>query len=115
MLISNKLISLLATFSKHDLNHFKKYLASPFFNENSAIEKLYAIIFGYLKTANKKEEKLIEKENIWTIIYPNKKYNDIKMRRLSSDLIKHTFSFLAYKNYKEGYSSGTNFFVKSFK
>jgi hypothetical protein len=101
MLISNKLILLLKTFSKHDLNRFKKYLASPFFNESPFIEQLYSIIIPVLlKKGKKQEESPLLKEAVWKKIFPNKPYNDIKMRRLSSDLLKQAFSFLAYNQYQ---------------
>ena len=99
-MLSNKLITLLKTFSKHDLNSLKKYLDSPFFNESAEIQELYSLIYSQLKTIHKKEEWTLSKQEAWKNIFPNEAYNDLKMRRLSSDLIKHAFAFLAYKNYK---------------
>lgn len=102
MYISQNLILLLKTFSKHDLNRFEKYLHSPFFNENERLIRLFDVIGNYL-VANKKNiaDQSLEKERVWYQIIKDEPYVDVKMRRLSSDLYKMANSFLAYKAFKE--------------
>ncbi len=100
-MLSNKLISLLKTFSKYDLNRFRKYLSSPFYNDNVDLINLFELLNKYLRlNEGSQKEKLIEKKIIWSKLFPKKAYRDVKLRRLCSDMIKLAFSFLAHKVYK---------------
>ncbi len=101
-MLSDKLISLLNTFSKPQLNNFKKYLSSPFFNENQDLISLFDIINYQLASPVNNGEKYpqLEKENVWKKLFPQKKYKDVQLRRLCSDLTKMAHSFLAYKQFK---------------
>lgn len=102
MLISSKLISLLKTFSKHDLNSFKKFVTSPFHNEQQELVQLFAIIDQYFRNSEKEQKaNPLEKEVVWQHIFGKKKYNDVRLRRLSSDLIKLVYAFLSYNTYKK--------------
>ena len=102
MLISSKLLSLLKTFSKHDLNSFKKFITSPFHNEQQELVRLFAIIDQHFR-GSEKEQKAnpLEKEVVWEHIFGKKSYNDVRLRRLSSDLIKLVYAFLSYNTYKK--------------
>ncbi len=110
MLISTKLLTLLKTFSKHDLNSFKKFVASPFHNEQEELMQLFAIINQYFRSPEKEQKaNPLEKEMVWQYIFGQKKYNDVRLRRLSSDLIKLVYSFLSYNSYqKDGLSEQLN-------
>ena len=102
MLISNKLISLLKTFSKHDLNSFKKFLNSPFHNESLEIVQLFSLLDQYFRLSEKEQKgQSLEKEKVWIKIYGTKKFQDVKLRRLCSDLIKLAYSFLSYNIYQK--------------
>lgn len=106
MLISNKLVSLLTAFSKHELNSFKKFLNSPFHNENQELIKLFYLIDMYLRGSEKEQkDNPLNKESVWKVIFPKKPFKDVKIRRLSSDLIKLAYSFLAHTNYQKKYLS----------
>lgn len=101
-MISNKLITLLETFSKQDLNQFQKFLHSPFFNESEDLIQLYALLYPHLlkdKVAYPKE--VVKKEAAWTILFPKAPYKDVKMRRLCSDLTKQAYQYLSIKKFKK--------------
>jgi len=110
MLISTKLLSLLKTFSKHELNSFKKFVASPFHNEQQELIQLFTIIDQYFRASEKiQKASPLEKEVVWKYIFGKKPYNDVRLRRLSSDLIKLVYAFLSYNVYKkEGLSEQLN-------
>ena len=110
MLISNKLLSLLATFSKHDLNSFKKFINSPFHNEQTELVQLFDIIDIYFRASDKeKKANPLEKHRVWKAIFDKKPYQDVRLRRLCSDLIKLIYSFLAYTNFqKQDFSEQLN-------
>ena len=101
-MLNSKLISLLQTFSKYELNRFRKYLESPFFNENQQLLAFYDLLIPPLK--KKSPEQTINfpsKQEIWSTLFSKKPYQDVKYRRLSSDLTKHAYSFLALKRFKK--------------
>ena len=66
-MLSDKLISLLKTFSKYDLNAFGKYLASPFFNENKDLITLFSLIQKSFKQTQTNGIKTngLEKKEVW--------------------------------------------------
>ena len=94
----NKLIHVLQALNKVEINQFYKYVVSPFFNENEWVTKLLDFYLPYLKADHQITE---SKETIWSSIYPSKAYNDIKFRRLNSDLLKLLEGYLSYKEYSE--------------
>ncbi len=96
--MENKLSYTLRSFSKYELNQFRKYILSPFFNENEQLIELYDALLPYLK-----KQKVIDldKEDLWLKLYPQKKYNDTRFRRLNSDLLKLAEDFIAYKQYQK--------------
>ena len=102
MLLSSKLLSLLKQFSKHELNGFKKFVNSPFHNEQEELSHLFAIIDRYFRSTEKEQQKTpLEKEKVWKEIFDAKSYQDVRMRRLCSDLIKLAYSFLSYNVYQK--------------
>ena len=95
---NNKLITLLQTFSGHDLVRFKKYLLSPFFNESKELVQLFEAVKTVLPVSNKTEANG-DKLGLWAKMFPGKKYNDTRFRRLCSDLLRLAMDFLAYTNF----------------
>ncbi len=101
---SKKLMTLLGVFSGADINRFKKYLSSPFFNENEDLIKLFNLLEKQKSTALK--ENISVKEQLWQALFGEKSYNDGYMRRLLSDLIQLVLDFLSLKaKQKEGIQS----------
>ncbi|MFT5165204.1 MAG: hypothetical protein ACI8P3_000428 [Saprospiraceae bacterium] len=98
-MLSNKLISLLNSFSKVDLNRFEKYLLSPFLNENKEQVKLFNILNEQLRNTDP-DLKLIKKQEVWRKVFGKTIYNDTLLRRLCSDLTQMALNYLAYKEYK---------------
>lgn len=96
---NNKLVTLLRSFSKTELTQFKKYLESPFFNENKNLIALYRYL---QKNVLKPTVDIsIDKPVIWTVLFKNKPYKDVQMRRLFSDLNQLANGFLAYQQYQK--------------
>jgi len=101
-MLNSKLVSLLQTFSKYELNRFRKYLESPFFNENQQLLQFYDLLIPSLKNStNEQQIGFPSKQDIWSTLFPKKLFKDVKYRRLSSDLTKHAYSFLAFKRFKQ--------------
>ncbi|QQS30800.1 MAG: hypothetical protein IPM47_07700 [Sphingobacteriales bacterium] len=95
--LSNKLTSILGTFTVQELKRFKKWLLSPFHNE----QPILPVLFGLLSTDLKKYGQVrAGKELLWKKLGYKEVYNDIKFRRLCSDLVIQAEAFIAYQTYK---------------
>lgn len=102
----SKLISLLKTFDENTLAELKKFVASPFHNEQKKVISLYQILHKLAPTYQKPN---IEKEYIWKQIYHKEAYNDIRIRRLMTDLLRVCEAFIIYKqNEKDKLSQQTH-------
>ena len=78
---SKKLITLLQTFSTLELNRFRKYLASPYFNEHDIFLKLFDEVEKYIRHSLPNHDVPSPKQIIWQQIFNNTPYNDAQMRR----------------------------------
>ena len=92
----SKVYIALTHLSVYEINSFRKYLESPYFNMNDKL----LVLFDIYTTKIKKESPLdLSKEDIWNVVYPEKKYSDPKLRKLNSDLLKVFEEFLAQKTF----------------
>lgn len=92
-IFSEKLVSLLQTFSKYELNRFRKFLLSPYLNDQEELTRLFGIINEELR---KGEEELsaLDKQKVWKALFPKQKFDDAHLRRLASDLTQSALRFL---------------------
>jgi hypothetical protein len=91
-MLSDKLLSILQTLSKVERNRFRKYLLSPYLNDQPDLCTLFDAADKALRDGTFVE---LERQKVWQKLYPNKPYNDAQMRRLSSDLNQLALNFLA--------------------
>ena len=94
-MLSKKLTSLLASFSKIELTQFKKYLLSPYFNESETLLLLFEQIEQQLR--QNQNCKALQKEQVWTSLFKDTAFNDAQLRRICSDLTKLAYHFLSLK------------------
>jgi hypothetical protein len=95
---------LLRQFSAYELNRFKRFVGSPYLNENEEVVRLFDILMPELKSKQPQEpldSKQLNKKVVWKKLFPGKKFKDIKLRRLSSDLTQLVFQFMYYESLKE--------------
>lgn len=92
----SKLLTLLKTFDKYELNRLRKYVESPFFNENDFLVQLYDLLDKFLRS----NKETIDQQVIWHKIFPKTVYNDTKFRRLCSDLNKLAQDFITFEDFK---------------
>jgi len=95
---SSKTYTILQSFDKYEINRIRKFLESPYFNSNQAIIDLFEIIIGDILSTKQKE---LEKEQVWDTIYKGKKFDDVRFRKLNSELLKLVEQFLAQQIYEE--------------
>lgn len=99
MFFSDKLISLLRIFSKYELNRFRKYLQSPYFNEQADIVSLFEYVNKNLRQAD--SDGMQSKETVWKALFPNKPFDDADLRRLASELTQMALEYLAQERYQK--------------
>lgn len=99
-MFSEKLVSLLQTFTKYELNRFRKFLLSPYLNDQEDLTRLFEIVNEALR---KDEASLSElgKEAVWKALYPKERYDDVHLRRLASDLTQAALRFLVEEARKQ--------------
>lgn len=98
-MLSNKLVILLKSLSKVDLNRFDKYLKSPFFNENMEQIALFEVLNKFLRHPEL-DTVALKKQEVWKKVFKTTPYNDVSFRRICSDLTQHVLNYLAFKEYK---------------
>ncbi len=84
-MFSDKLLSLLQTFTKYDLNRFRKFLQSPYFNDQEDVTRLFDLINGAIRKGDEAVGTL-SKEAVWKAMYARKPFDHGRLRRLASDL-----------------------------
>jgi len=99
-MFSDKLISLLQTFSKVELNRLRKFLRSPWFCENDDVLRLFELVNDALRAGDETIANL-DKTTVWTALYAGKKYDDTHLRRLTSELTQLTLRFLLEEHRNE--------------
>ncbi len=98
---SSKLFAFLRSFSRYDLAQFRKYLASPFFNEREELVRLFDLL-GEGDTS---------KTSIWLRLFPATTYDDLRFRRHCSDLLRLAMDFTAYNQYASNPATGQVFLL----
>ena len=94
----SRLVKLLKTFKKDELNSFTKFIESPFLKPSRDVTGL----FKYLKenlTDDKSDN--LEKTMVYKKIFAGEKYNEVKLVNHMFDLTKTAEDFLAYNTLKE--------------
>lgn len=89
----SKFIQYLSGFSKQDLRLFKDFVHSPYFNKHQKTREL----FDYILKVKKLDSPLLEKEKVFTKIFPNKTYNEQNLRTLLSYLVQLVYQFYSQK------------------
>jgi hypothetical protein len=93
-----KIYVVLRQFSKIEQNRFRKFLCSPYFNANQDLIDLFDYL---LEDMNGEEDKEVPKEAIWKKLNPHKAYDDVRMRKYFSDLLKLLEAYVAQEAFQE--------------
>jgi len=100
MIFSNKLVSLLRSFSKYDLNRFRKMVRSPYYNEQEDLVRLFDYIHSILKKEPIRFERL-DKLQVCKTVWPDIQPDEVQIRRTASELTHLAFQFLILKAREE--------------
>lgn len=97
---NSKLIQLLKTFTKEEFKSFGKFVSSPYFYKDKAVIKMYGSLKGFYPCFG--EDKL-NKESVFSKMYPGKAYNDSHMKYLMSEMFRLSKKFLAHINFESDF------------
>lgn len=97
-MINTKLLALYQKLSASELKQLKRYIHASFFNENETVKQLFTFIYPSLLPLQAEE---LGKEKAYHFLFPNKRYNDSKMRKIMFALLKATEDFLVFQAWKK--------------
>ncbi|MCB0514858.1 MAG: hypothetical protein R2798_08145 [Chitinophagales bacterium] len=87
----------------YEQNRFKKFLQSPYFNHRSELIRLLVIL------CEQQPDKDLNKKQVWQKMFGKTSYNDLKFRRLTSDLLQLFQQYKAVENeYKKAFFLASN-------
>jgi hypothetical protein len=94
---SSKLINILASFSKEEINSFEKFIISPYFAVGRDLSGLFAVLKKYHPDF---PALYIEKKILYSELFPGESYNDKKLKNLIFDLNRQAETFLIHNKLK---------------
>lgn len=80
----SQLLDLIKSLTKHDMRELRKVVRSPYFNQREDVIQL----FDFIEKSLNSKAPILLKENVFKILFPNKKYDDATMRQIMSYLLK---------------------------
>ncbi len=96
---NNKVFSILQKFDKYEQNRLRKFVQSPYFNRNERLEKLLELLLKDLNAENSAIS--IIREKIWGKIGHQGTFDDVKLRKDFSDLLRLVEKFIAQEQYEK--------------
>ncbi|MBK9254159.1 MAG: hypothetical protein IPM42_01590 [Saprospiraceae bacterium] len=92
-----KIVAALSALNVYELNSFKKFVQSPYFNVNQNIVLYLDLLEGQLRKKEKEPE--LSDQKYWEIIFKPLPYNELKFNKLNSDLVKLFEQFIAQQEF----------------
>lgn len=84
-------LEIMRVLDKEELKRFEAFLSSPYFNTRNNVIKLFGIIKKY---APEFDNKMLDKEELWKKLFPDKEYNYGIIKNIIHDITKLTERFL---------------------
>lgn len=97
-MLNTSAISVFRTFSKDELKKFEDFLNSPYYNKNSVVVNLFALLKKHAPYYNSHD---LERKKVWRRLYKNKDFNYGVMKNLIYDLGKCADNFIELQNYEK--------------
>ncbi len=107
---NTKLYTLLSSFDKYEQNRLRKYLSSPYFNRDESLVELYEV---FIKHINNGSEKEMTKDFLWSRIKKDKSFNDTRLRKYLSDLLKLVEGYVIQQKFEESPINRTTYLLEA--
>lgn len=111
-MINSKVLTILAAFTKDEMRSFEKFIASPYFSVGRSTSAFFLEIKKYYPEFNSPG---LEKEKIFANLFPSEKYNEKKLKNLSSDLIRLCEQFLIHDYVRSSETEAVRFLAIQYK
>lgn len=109
-MINSKVIISLQSLSIYELNRLSKFISSPYFNKNEQIITHFEYLFAAIKDDSLDN---LDKKQLWAYVNKKKPFNDTKLRKLNTDLLKLVEEFLAVEGFKKNPLHQANYLLKA--
>lgn len=109
---STKLFKVISQFDVIELNRLAKFIHSPYFNPSPKLSSFFDEIYNYLKSEEPDDNNL-EKKVLWKTIEGERKYNDRRFRKYTSNLLSLIEEFLAIEKYKSNPVNKSDFLLQA--
>ena len=93
-----KLFQILTHFDKLEQNRIRKFISSPYFNKDKVVLALFELM---AEEINDPTNKVWTKEKIWDTLVPELPYDDARLRKYQSDLLKLIEQYLIQQEFEE--------------
>lgn len=108
---NSKLFAILMHFDKYEQNRCRKYIQSPYFNRSEELLTLYE---AFLKAINSsKKNGGLDKTYLWSLLQPDKPYDDVRFRKYCSDLLKLVEGYLSQQIYEKNPVEQATYFMQA--
>jgi hypothetical protein len=95
---NSELSETLGKLNKAELKEFGKFIRSPFFNNRSEVIRFYDVVKKFHPLF---DSQTLTMENIFSKIYPGKKYSGTTMRKLLSLVTSLVIEYIGVRGFKE--------------
>lgn len=109
---NNKSIEILRTFSEDYLKDFKLFIASPYYNTNKKLIKLYDLLYKARPDFN---DDFLIKENLFKKLYPGKTYNQQVIKNLFTQFNDLLEEFIILTEFKKDEAEQKYYKLKFFQ
>ena len=107
---NNKVYTILQHFDKNDFKQFNKYINSPYFNKSKLLTQYFQLLEKQIHSKNPED---FPKEKFWKKLFPNQTYNDVRFRKLSSNLLKIIEGFLTQEVFEKKILQKDGFLIEA--
>lgn len=107
-----KLFQILAQFDKLEQNRIRKFIQSPYFNKDKVVLALFELMVEEINASSTKEW---TKEKIWNTLVPALPYDDARLRKYQSDLLKLVEQFLIQQEFETDHFASQAYLLRSIK
>jgi hypothetical protein len=107
-----KAFRILSEFHKLEQNRLRKFVKSPYFNRDEVIVKLCDLL---LDEINRNSSKTFSKEQVWRSLGLGARYDDVRMRKYYSDLIKLIEEFLIHQAFEDDLAGRQAYLIQSLR
>jgi len=102
----------LESLTVYELNRFGKFINSPYFNINDKLITLFHTLYDEIRS-NKANKTSLDKASVWKSLYGKANIDDVRFRKLCSDLLKLIERFLSQEQFDNNPLHRANYLLKA--